>query len=222
MDTVAGESSVNVLACILTHVVAKYDNTGRIGPITKFHSQRPPSVSIYDYMQRIRKYSECSTEAFIHALIYIDRLIRNTNIVVNSYNIHRILITSVMVASKYFDDFYYSNEHYSKIGGVSLKEINSLEVTFLSLIHYSLYVSPDEFSIFYNQIFYHSTRCTCSGSMLPKLYNLASEYSQFALLTYAPVPRVLVPQYYIPSPPAAQRYDPYYYPSMAIPQLHYA
>ena len=31
-----------------------------------------------------------------------------------------------MVAAKYFDDFYYKNEFYAKIGGISKKDMNAL------------------------------------------------------------------------------------------------
>jgi hypothetical protein len=33
-----------------------------------------------------------------------------------------------MVAAKYIDDFYYKNEYYAKIGGISREEVDSLEI----------------------------------------------------------------------------------------------
>lgn len=33
-----------------------------------------------------------------------------------------------MVAAKYADDFFYKNEYYAKVGGISKSEINALEV----------------------------------------------------------------------------------------------
>jgi hypothetical protein len=33
-----------------------------------------------------------------------------------------------MIAAKYADDFFYKNEYYAKIGGISKLEINSLEI----------------------------------------------------------------------------------------------
>ena len=47
---------------------------------------------------------------------------------ISRLNIHRLVITAVMLAVKFFDDIYYSNAHYAKVGGVQLKEINDLEV----------------------------------------------------------------------------------------------
>lgn len=51
-----------------------------------------------------------------------------------------------MVAAKFFDEEYFSNSFYAKIGGISLEDMNRLEVEFLNLIDYKLYV---EEKIFY-------------------------------------------------------------------------
>jgi Cyclin. len=47
-----------------------------------------------------------------------------------------------MLAAKFFDDHYYNNEYYAKVGGISNKEINILEVEFLNYINFNLYVDP--------------------------------------------------------------------------------
>jgi hypothetical protein len=45
-------------------------------------------------MISIGKYAACSGECFVLALVYIDRIIQsNPTFVVNSLNIHRLLIT---------------------------------------------------------------------------------------------------------------------------------
>ena len=75
--------------------------------VSKFHALRPPAISIKDYLQRVAKYAACSGECFVLALVYIDRIIQsNPTFVVNSLNIHRLLITSIMLAAKFFDDQY--------------------------------------------------------------------------------------------------------------------
>ena len=38
------------------------------------------------------------------ALIYIDRLIQRNNFILSGLNVHRVVITSVMLAAKFFDD----------------------------------------------------------------------------------------------------------------------
>jgi hypothetical protein len=60
---------------------------------------------------------------------------------VHSLNVHRILLSSVMVAAKFLDDFYYSNEFWAKIGGVPNAELNTLELEFLFMTNFDLHVS---------------------------------------------------------------------------------
>lgn len=56
------------------------------------------------------------------------------------HNVHRLILTSILVAVKFFDDKYYSNAFFSKVGGVSSKELNRLEISFLSGIQFHLFV----------------------------------------------------------------------------------
>mgnify|MGYP005993619845 CR=1 FL=1 len=54
------------------------------------HRQRiynPPQL------HRILKYSACSGECFVLALVYIDRLIQQHNLVLSTLNVHRVIIT---------------------------------------------------------------------------------------------------------------------------------
>lgn len=60
----------------------------------------------------------------------------------NSFNYNRLLITGIMLAAKFYDDQYYNNEYYSRVGGITKKEINELEIEFLNYINFNLYVDP--------------------------------------------------------------------------------
>lgn len=79
------------------------------------------------------------------ALIYIDRLIQRNNFLLTELNVHRVVITAVLLAAKFFDDAYYNNAYYAKVGGVLTSEMNGLEVDFLFRINFSLHVSSDVF-----------------------------------------------------------------------------
>ena len=57
-----------------------------------------------------------------------------------------------MLAVKFFDDHYFPNSYYAKIGGVSTNEINLLEVEFLRFVSFSLYVEPREYQEYLFQI----------------------------------------------------------------------
>ncbi|XP_073063445.1 LOW QUALITY PROTEIN: cyclin-P3-1 [Primulina eburnea] len=113
--------------------------------ITIFHGLRAPSLSIPQYIARIFKYSCCSPSCFVIAHIYVDRFIQRTDSRITSLNIHRLLITSVMVAAKFMDDAFFNNAYYARVGGVSTTEMNKLERRFLFAVDFRLYVSVQTF-----------------------------------------------------------------------------
>jgi len=117
-------------------------------PATRFNALRLPQITIKAYLKRIAKFSHCSEECFVLALIYIDRIIRSQDFLVNSYNVHRLVIASVMVAAKFFDDQYFNNPQYGLIGGVSSQEINQLEIEFLFMINFELFVDKKLYAIY--------------------------------------------------------------------------
>ncbi|KAH6612644.1 cyclin-domain-containing protein [Boeremia exigua] len=64
--------------------------------------------------------------------------------VVDSFNIHRLVIAGVTCASKFFSDVFYTNSRYAKVGGLPLVELNHLELQFLLLNDFRLAVSLEE------------------------------------------------------------------------------
>ena len=64
--------------------------------------------------------------------------------VMDSYNIHRLIIAGVTVSTKFFSDLFYSNSRYARVGGISLEELNHLELQFLILCDFRLVISVEE------------------------------------------------------------------------------
>jgi len=127
--------------------------------ITIFHAQRPPTITIRNYLERIVRYSPCSTDCYVLALIYIDRIIQqNNHFQLNSLNAHRLLITSILVASKFFDDTFYNNSYHSRVGGITCVEMNALELEFLFLINFNLVVTPENFNCYSTEMSKHLSR----------------------------------------------------------------
>ena len=111
---------------------------------------------------RLYRYSKCSVECLVLALIYIDRFIQSSNIQVNSLTIHRILLTSVVLAAKTYDDNCYTNTHYARVGGIPVEELNCLEIEFLFNIGFSLYVSCEDYLRYHTEIYKHSISRVCN------------------------------------------------------------
>ncbi|OQR81619.1 hypothetical protein THRCLA_11547 [Thraustotheca clavata] len=147
---------VQTLAAVLESMVQSADT---IPPgymrRTKFEAFRAPQISILDYLLRIQTYAACSPECFVLALIYIDRLHQMQGFVMTDLNVHRVIITSVVLAAKFFDDQYFNNAYYAKVGGVPGSEMNELEVEFLLLTNFSLHVTSETYSRYYNELANH-------------------------------------------------------------------
>tara|TARA_B110001469_G_C9277132_1_gene153827 strand:+ start:46 stop:480 length:435 start_codon:yes stop_codon:yes gene_type:complete len=119
---------------------------------TLFNSDKIPNISTKDYLTRIYKYTNSSYEISIITYILLNK-INKSFIKINSFNIHRILCTLILIVIKYYSDHYYDNAYYSKIAGITLQELNKLEITLLKKMDFRLYISLEEFKYIENQIF---------------------------------------------------------------------
>ena len=102
-------------------------------------------ISIKDYLIRIQTYSGIEKSTMILSLIYIDRICEIAKLTLTYYNIHRILFASVLTAIKYNEDNFYDNKFYSEIAGVKLKELKLIELNFLDLINFQVFVDDETF-----------------------------------------------------------------------------
>ncbi|KAK4592627.1 hypothetical protein RGQ29_016956 [Quercus rubra] len=142
---------ITFLSSLLQKVADSNDLNRQLQPqkISVFHGLSRPTISIQSYLERIFKYANCSPSCYIVAYVYLDRFSQSQPALpVNSFNVHRLLITSVMVAAKFMDDIYYNNAYYAKVGGISTIEMNFLEVDFLFGLGFRLNVTPNTFHIY--------------------------------------------------------------------------
>lgn len=131
----------------MNDTVSKEFNLGS-GRATSFDAQFRPEISIQGYLERIVKYTPCSKECFLLAAIYIDRIIQTSDFLVTPFNVHRILITSIMLAAKLFDDIIYNNKYYSLVAGVPVQELNALELQLLLLLDHNLFIEREQFEMY--------------------------------------------------------------------------
>ena len=112
-------------------------------PRLVFTSKKVPSISIQAFLERILKYTKIEESTLIMTLIYIDRLCDFNQVQLSEVNIHRIILATLVLAIKYNEDDYYSNEFYAKVGGVSLIELNQLEYESIKMIRHTLFVEDE-------------------------------------------------------------------------------
>lgn len=159
MDAADGEARgraiVQTLAAVVESMVHHAAHLPPSYQKTKFDAFRAPAISVRDYLARIHKYASCSPECFVLALVYVDRLHQLQGVVLTELNVHRVLLTSVVLAAKFFDDHYFNNAYYAKVGGVPGAEMNELELEFLLLVNFSLHVPNETYARYYNELANH-------------------------------------------------------------------
>jgi hypothetical protein len=116
-----------------------------VSSLNMFTMGKAPSISIKKYIKRIVKNTGIEDSTLILSLIYIDRVCKKTGFELNRLNLHRLLLTSVLISMKFNEDNAFSNAYYAKIVGITLRELNCLESKFLEMINYSLTVKPKEY-----------------------------------------------------------------------------
>ncbi|XP_071702647.1 cyclin-U1-1-like [Rutidosis leptorrhynchoides] len=140
---------LSILSFVLGRLVNRNEtlslsrSSRRLGKnLEAFHGVRPPAITIPKYLNRIYKYTNCSPACFVVGYVYIDRLVhRHPGSLVVSLNVHRLLVTSIMVAAKVLDDEHYNNAFYARVGGVTNAELNRLELEFLFMLDFDLTVT---------------------------------------------------------------------------------
>ena len=133
---------------LISKVLEKIMNNNKINKRYKlrrdiFTGKSLPKITLIDYINRIITYSDSEINTLICSLIYIDRI--NKIKAINEFNIHRIFFTAVLISIKYNEDIIFNNDYYSKVAGVKLNEINKMELEFISLLDFNLYIDPEEF-----------------------------------------------------------------------------
>jgi hypothetical protein len=115
--------TIKIVTYLLERIIKTNDKLSssqsrqHISPYACFYARAIPSIDIQSYLQRILKYCPCANECFLSLLVYFDRMSRNSSglLRIDSYNIHRLVITGIMVASKFFSDVFYTNARYAKV-----------------------------------------------------------------------------------------------------------
>ncbi|CCE86323.1 Piso0_004806 [Millerozyma farinosa CBS 7064] len=134
--------------------------------VLAFHGTNIPGISLHSYLTRVLKYCPVTNEVFLSLLVYFDRIAKKANnlkssrashsndmeeqndpeqlFVMDSYNIHRLIISGITVSSKFFSDVFYKNLRYAKVGGLPLEELNYLELQFLLLLDFKLMICVED------------------------------------------------------------------------------
>ena len=70
--------------------LTRYTDISEVPNQTPFHAKKVPAISIKDYLKRFADNSKCHEDAFVYALIYLDKVGEILDdFALDSFNVHR-------------------------------------------------------------------------------------------------------------------------------------
>jgi len=145
--------TVSALCHALQVICCKNECRGkskRFQPNTIFESPDVPDISLSAYLKRIAWFLGCSTACFVLAFEYICRLAHQCpEIEVNNKSVHQIVITCIMVATKFIDDKKFKNTFYARVAGLPVANLSALEVRLLFLLKFDVSVPTEQYNARY-------------------------------------------------------------------------
>lgn len=120
-----------------------------------FTSDIKPSFGLMAYIDYLVKQTKCTTSELIVALIYLDRLTatHHPRIILSTYTIHRLFLTSLLLSCKFLDDRARGNNFFARIVNCSCEELNTLETIMLTKLGFKLFVSTNTYASYAEQVF---------------------------------------------------------------------
>lgn len=86
------------------------------------------------------------------AFIYLERLMTKAQVEIRTSNWRPLLLTSIILAAKYWEDWGFWNYDFAQISQYSLYSINKMESLMLGLLEYDLFVSSTLYKQYFKQI----------------------------------------------------------------------
>ncbi|KAK8948149.1 Cyclin-U4-1 [Platanthera guangdongensis] len=116
---------------------------------TIFSGEDKVEIPIEFYLHKILVNTYCSPSSYVVAFIYLDRFFnRHPSVLLNSFNVHRLVVTAILTAVKFSDEYNDTNAYYAKVAEISVSEMNELEVCFLFGVQFDLHVRVDEYDAY--------------------------------------------------------------------------
>jgi len=109
-----------------------------------------PSVSeVATFLYTIFSTAQCSVDCTIVCLIYLERFTKTSNLTLTAKNWRSLTATSMLLASKVWDDLSMVNADFATFLGYTLEQINGWEKSFLSGMKYDVRVSASQYAKYY-------------------------------------------------------------------------
>ncbi len=143
----AGRSDDSVLAlqaqwtvmaagCVFPITCQKFEPT-HWQPVNVYYSMHSPSISLVDYLKRLALHCDFSYPCLILAMVYVRRLQKQfPSLALNSLCAHRLCLSTLLCATKFWDDKVFKNDRWARAGGgTNQRALSFLLCTFVFSVY---------------------------------------------------------------------------------------
>uniref|UniRef100_A0A6U3CS23 Uncharacterized protein n=1 Tax=Entomoneis paludosa TaxID=265537 RepID=A0A6U3CS23_9STRA len=114
------------------------------------HYEIPTEREIYDFAHRLFKTVQLSSECSIVCLIYVERLMEEGKVPLLANTWRPIVMTGLLLASKVWQDLSSWNIEFTNVyPQYSLEAVHRLEIKFLRILQWDLYISSSLYAKYY-------------------------------------------------------------------------
>lgn len=111
-----------------------------------------PGIALLDYVERLVRYANQWAEekpskasAGVRCLMFAVDYLQRANARLTPRSVHRYLMTAVLAAIKFTEDFAISNQFWGDVGGCKLDDVNRMEVSFALALNWSFRPSDESY-----------------------------------------------------------------------------
>ena len=125
-----------------------FDKNSKINGEEKFRLRPKMDIdqnNFEDFFIFCAKKFKIDDNILVLTMMNIDKIISNNNFLITYQNINRFFYTCLMVTQKYYGDNSYNNKLYAELVGISCEELLDMEMEYMNLVNYQLFIKDDEF-----------------------------------------------------------------------------
>ena len=111
-------------------------------------------IDKYDFNTFIKKFSknfQLDENTLILSLMNLDKILKD-NFIITEKNVGYLFYTSMVVSQKFYEDEPFDNKIYAKYVGISSTELTQLELEFLEMMGFNLFVPEEKFFNYKNRM----------------------------------------------------------------------
>ncbi|KAJ8662767.1 hypothetical protein O0I10_001731 [Lichtheimia ornata] len=177
---------VDVTVQAIASIWPTANNVNNNGGNSSSHQQRRPVANLEQFLYHILKHSRTTHSTLQLAIFYLFR-IRSRVLQHRHDNVYiacgrRMFLASLICAHKFLQDKTYKNLAWSKVSGLSVKEINHAERVMLQLLDWSLYVKKDTYDQWIQMLNCH-LKCRSCTIVAPASKNATATTTTHATIT---------------------------------------